>query len=171
MIHVADRNKTKLIVKKLCEHSNELTILNHLRTIQPQSPNVISFVDTVSTSCVVWLILPKLLPLIQWSLDANGAQLCERVMKFSHNVISGLAYLHQHKVVHLDIKPRNLVYTYHGSLQIIDFDSAVQAESDGDQITGLCSTRRWRAPKIGNDEEEASGKNPYAPSAPGDQEH
>ena len=44
------------------------------------------------------------------------------------DVATGLKFLHEHGVIHCDIKPRNLLWTDHGC-KIIDFNVAVTAES------------------------------------------
>ena len=153
---VTDPKRVELIAKQVREHSNELAILQYLRNIQPQSPHVISLIGTVSTRDWDWLILPKLLPIVELSFNTAGAQLHARLVRYSHDLIKGLAYLHTHRVAHLDIKPNNLVCTNHGPLQIIDFDSAVFVQNEDEKIKGLCGTHGWRAPEIGDDEDEVA---------------
>ena len=41
-----------------------------------------------------WLILPKLLPIIELPLNASGAQLHAKLVQYSCDLIKGLAYLH-----------------------------------------------------------------------------
>ena len=159
---VTDPSKTELIAKRVHKHSNELVILHYLRTIRPQSPHVISLIETIANGGV-WLILPKLLPIIGLPMQARGVQLHDKLVQYSCDLIKGLAYLHSHGVAHLDIKPRNLVYANPGHLQIIDFDSAVQVESEEGVIQGLCGTYGWRAPEIGDDEEEAGPPPVFSP--------
>jgi len=160
---VTDPKRVELIAKQVREHSNELAILQYLRNIQPQSPHVISLIGTVSTRDWDWLILPKLLPIVELSFNTAGAQLHARLVRYSHDLIKGLAYLHTHRVAHLDIKPNNLVCTNHGPLQIIDFDSAVFVQNEDEKIQGLCGTHGWRAPEISNDEEEVEPPPVFSP--------
>ena len=108
---------------------------------------------TVSTSGGNWLILPKQLSIINLPLSIHSAQLRVR---YGYDLIQGLGYLHEHGIAHLDIKPRNLVYTMNGPLQIIDFDAAVRVESEDTEIEGICGTQGWRAPEIGNNEDEVA---------------
>lgn len=151
---VTDPNRVELIAKQVDEHSNELAILQYLRTIRPQSPHIIPLIENISMHDGGWLILPKLLPLVELFLHASSAELHAKLLQYSCNLIKGLAYLHKHGVAHLDIKLDNLVYTDHGPLQIIDFDSAVRVQAEDEKIKGLCGTPGWRAPEIGDDEEE-----------------
>ena len=155
-----DPNRTLLIAKQVREHSSELEVLEFIQTIKPQSPYIISLMEIVSRE---WLILPKQLPITELHLNVHGAQLRGKLVQYSCDLIKGLGYLHEHGIAHLDIKPRNLVYAKQGPLQIIDFDSAVQVESENEEIEGLCGTRGWRAPEIGNDEEEVGPPPVFSP--------
>jgi serine/threonine protein kinase len=61
-------------------------------------------------------------------------------------LIKGLAYLHEHKVAHRDIKPHNLVRGGDFRLQIIDFDVAIKVQDENTEIDGYrgrrCPVRR-----------------------------
>jgi len=46
---VTDPSKTELIAKRVHKHSNELVILQYLRTIRPQSLHVISLIETIAS--------------------------------------------------------------------------------------------------------------------------
>ncbi|KDO32013.1 WEE protein kinase [Saprolegnia parasitica CBS 223.65] len=61
-----------------------------------------------------------------------------------HDVASGLAVIHAHKIVHLDIKPANLFVTTAGSIKIGDFGvaTAVDGASDGE------GDQRYMAPEL-----------------------
>jgi serine/threonine protein kinase len=49
-----------------------------------------------------------------------------RVWKILAEVTSGLAYIHQHGVLHLDVKPANIFIAQNGSLKIGDFGLATR---------------------------------------------
>ena len=151
---MTDESRTQLVAKQVREDSNELATLQYLRTIQPQSPHIISLIETVNTRDRDWLILPKLHPIYELPMHASGARLHSQLVQFSCDLIEGLAYLHQHGIAHLDVKPGNLVYDNCGPLLIIDFDCAVRVHNENEEINGLRGTRGWRAPEIGDDEEE-----------------
>lgn len=48
----------------------------------------------------------------------------EARMKFV-DCLRGLYYLHQHGVIHGDIKPQNLLVSWNGTVKIADFGAAV----------------------------------------------
>lgn len=160
---MSDSSRTELVAKQVHEHLNELAILQYLRTIQPQSPRIISLIEAIRTSDGEWLILPKLHSILELPIHPSGAQLSHNLIQFSYDLIEGLAYLHNHGVAHLDIKPQNLVYTNHRHLQIIDLDAAVRVESEDEEIEGLRGTRGWRAPEMGDDEEEVGPPPLFSP--------
>lgn len=57
--------------------------------------------------------------------------------KYFHDLISGLLYLKQEKILHRDIKPDNLLLTIDGDLKISDFGIAEQCEPKDDGNTNL----------------------------------
>ncbi|KAH9015372.1 kinase-like domain-containing protein, partial [Lactarius hengduanensis] len=67
--------------------------------------------------------------------------------------LEGVAFLHEHKVAHLDLKPENaLVHGSPGSpsprLSIIDFGLSVFAESEETLVEGYRGTPSWVAPEV-----------------------
>ena len=53
----------------------------------------------------------------------------EEIWKMMHDVASGLAYLHQHDIVHQDIKPDNILVDDNGNYLITDFGISTKARS------------------------------------------
>ncbi|KAF9183352.1 Suppressor of Sensor Kinase (SLN1) [Haplosporangium sp. Z 767] len=49
----------------------------------------------------------------------------EKVIKFyTHQMLKGLAYLHDMNVVHRDVKPDNILLDHHGNIKFVDFGAA-----------------------------------------------
>ncbi|KAH9166094.1 hypothetical protein EDB89DRAFT_2006019, partial [Lactarius sanguifluus] len=92
----SDPNKTELIAKHLREGSNELDILKFLHTIRPQSPHIISLIETIPSTTGGWLILPKLHPIRdQGFMDSGGVRGRDQL---GQGLIEGLGYLHEHRI-------------------------------------------------------------------------
>lgn len=53
----------------------------------------------------------------------------EEVWKLIHDVASGLAYLHQHDIIHQDIKPDNILLDDQGNYLITDFGISAKART------------------------------------------
>ncbi|KAF8267932.1 hypothetical protein EI94DRAFT_1786158 [Lactarius quietus] len=123
----SDPNKTELIAKYVRKRSNELNIFEYLQTKQPQSPHVISLIEAVPAINGEWLILPILKRI-------RGARLRSATasgrVHLGWGLIKGLAYLHEHRIAHRDIKPDNLVCDDDFRLQIIDFDAPEMGTQD-----------------------------------------
>ena len=142
-----DLNKTEYIAKRLHKRSNELTILEYLHTKQPWSPHIIQLIEAVPSTTKEWLILPKLYSICdEILLDSRGTS--GRV-QLGLGLIKGLAYLHEHKIAHRDIKPDNLVCDVYFRLRIIDFDIAIQVQDENTKIGEYRGTEGWTAPEMG----------------------
>ncbi|KAH9008203.1 kinase-like domain-containing protein [Lactarius pseudohatsudake] len=75
--------------------------------------------------------------------------------------LEGVAFLHEHGVAHLDLKPGNvLVHGSSGSLLprllIIDFGLSVIAESEETLVEGYHGTPSWAALEVGESAEKYS---------------
>jgi serine/threonine protein kinase len=142
-----DPNETEYIAKHVRQGSNELAIHDYLRTRQSHSPHVISLIEAVPSTTREWLILPKLHTIRdQWFMNAGGVA---GLVRLGWGLIKGLAYLHEHKIAHRDIKPDNLVRDDNFVLKIIDFDNALEVMDENTEIDQYCGTEGWTAPEIG----------------------
>jgi serine/threonine protein kinase len=145
----SDPSKTKCIAKHVREGSNELAIHEYLQSRPSQSPHIISLIEAIPSTTREWLILPKLYSIVSsipWDIDSRGVDGCVRL---GWGLIKGLAYLHEHKIAHRDIKPGNLVRDGNFNLKIIDFDIAVKVQDENTEIDKYCGTEGWTGPEIG----------------------
>jgi len=137
-----------LIAKHVDEQSIEPEILEYLHTIRP-SQRIIPLFDAVPTETGKWLIFPKMCTLDNYLyMFADNPQLGGTSAQLGCDLMEGLAYLHESGVAHLDVKPRNLVYTDDFHLLLIDFDTAVRVGSEDEMVEGVYGTRGWMAPEI-----------------------
>jgi serine/threonine protein kinase len=67
--------------------------------------------------------------------------------KYLRDIVSGLMYLHDHKIVHGDIKPDNLLVTRHGTVKIGDFSVSQVFEDDNDELRRSPGTPVFTAPE------------------------
>jgi serine/threonine protein kinase len=138
----------QLIAKKVREESNELEALQLLNTIQPKSDHVISLIDSFhGGQSGQWAILPKMNSVTDYAVFAPG-QLESKVVQVCLGLVKGLAYLHEHRIAHRDIKPDNLLVDQDFCLKIIDFDFAIRVKDEDEEVDGQCGTVHWIAPEV-----------------------
>jgi polo-like kinase 1 len=63
-------------------------------------------------------------------------------------VISGIKYLHAHKVIHRDLKLGNLFLSDKMEIKIGDFGLATKLEFDGEKKRTICGTPNYIAPEV-----------------------
>lgn len=148
MYQRSDPNKTELIAKHVRKGSNELDILEYLHTQRPQSPHVISLIEAIPLNTREWLILPKFHSIREDQYLMNRVGVSHRA-QLGWGLIKGLAYLHEHKIAHRDIKPDNLVRDSDFCLKIIDFDVALRVQDENTEIDEYRGTTDWTAPEMG----------------------
>jgi serine/threonine protein kinase len=78
---------------------------------------------------------------VQNLLD-NRRLSAEEALRMGRQIVDGLSHLHRNNVCHLDIKPRNLLWSAEG-VRIIDFNVAARIEETSGQGGG---SRRYIAP-------------------------
>ncbi|KAI0294684.1 kinase-like domain-containing protein, partial [Multifurca ochricompacta] len=80
-------------------------------------------------------------------------------------LLEGVAFLHEHKIAHLDLKPDNVVIDserdrYCLRMSIIDFGLSVVVEDERTMIEGYCGTRTWTAPEVGTSDDSDTKYSP-----------
>ncbi|KAK9007161.1 hypothetical protein V6N11_050993 [Hibiscus sabdariffa] len=67
--------------------------------------------------------------------------------KYVRDIVYGLMYLHDHNIVHGDIKPDNLLITSMGTVKIGDFNVSQVFEDDNDELCRSLGTPVFTAPE------------------------
>ncbi|TVU45398.1 hypothetical protein EJB05_04885, partial [Eragrostis curvula] len=85
------------------------------------------------------------------SLDAvrsrRGAFPEAAIVEVAAQALSGLAYLHARRVVHLDLKPANLLATAAGDVKVADFGIAKVLSRAGDHCSSYMGTAAYMSPE------------------------
>ncbi|KAJ2723883.1 hypothetical protein GGI07_002346 [Coemansia sp. Benny D115] len=82
----------------------------------------------------------------------------EDARKYFTQALLGLEYLHEHDIVHRDIKPDNLLLTKENILKIADFGESVLLDEHGDKVKGSTGTPAFMAPELCQSASEVSGE-------------
>lgn len=89
-------------------------------------PNIVAVYDVGSedgTQYIVMELVPgrTLKEIIQEEVPLGAG----RIIELGRQICEGLAYAHQHQIVHRDVKPHNILVTHDGRAKIADFGIAV----------------------------------------------
>jgi len=96
--------------------------------------------------CMVFPVYPYCLKtFIDWHEEQGIRMLC--IKKITHDLLKSIAFLHENKIVHTDIKLENILLTTYTSadIRLIDFGSATYEEDEHEDII---TTSHYRAPEV-----------------------
>ena len=153
MRKATSRTGARVILKTIVD-SNERRFLQYLGGIKERSNHTIPLLDVIDLS------IGKTIIVLPWKSPLDKVLECrdrpDDVVSLCLQFVEGVAFLHQHKVAHCDLKPGNVVVdTISESetlprLFIIDFDLAQYVESEETMTEGWCGTPPWMAPELGS---------------------
>ena len=106
----------------------EFTLLREIKILQEMNhENIVKLHDVFHSDGLLYYSLEygpiNLQDLIQKHRDTIELK-PEHIKCIMAQILSGLAHLHSHNVMHRDLKPDNMVLDESGTLKIIDFNSA-----------------------------------------------
>lgn len=88
----------------------------------------------------------KSLEAVYKNLLQRGGRIGEKVLgKIAEDVLKGLSYLHEMKVIHRDIKPQNILFNEDGEVKLCDF--GVSGEAVNSLATTFTGTSFYMAPE------------------------
>ncbi|CDH52536.1 pkinase-domain-containing protein [Lichtheimia corymbifera JMRC:FSU:9682] len=70
------------------------------------------------------------------------------VASYTQKILSGLAYLHEHEVVHCDLKAANILSTKTGDVKLTDFGVSLNLRMMQDELGAPAGTPNWMAPEV-----------------------
>jgi len=123
----------------------EISLLKQL-----QHPNIVRLYDVVHTEKKLTLVFEFLDQDLKKYLDACGDNGLEpyTVKSFLYQLLQGIAYCHQHRVLHRDLKPQNLLINMEGELKLADFGLARAFGIPVRNYTHEVVTLWYRAPDV-----------------------
>jgi serine/threonine protein kinase len=154
MRKATSRTGARVVLKTIVD-SNERRLLQYLSGIKAPLNHTVPLLDVIDLSIGKTIIaLPQKAPLDEVLRFRDRP---DDVVSLCLQFIEGVAFMHQHKVAHCDLKPGNVVVDGKSEsetlprLFIIDFDLAQSVESEETMTEGWCGTPPWMAPELGSE--------------------
>jgi len=121
-------------------------------------PNVVSLITCFDSPspCIVTLFMPNG-DLCKF-LENNGAQSKKNATRLSLGIAKGLAYIHEKKLIHRDLKSPNVLLDDHLNPVIVDFGLTHFSTRSLTTVTSTVGTFQWMAPEMFNSGSKYSSK-------------
>ena len=140
----------KIIIKKI-----NITIKNKHKIIKEieipkklNHPNIINILDHFEQNNITYII---------YNYYENGVSLSNIKLTFIDNIkyysnifyqiVDAIQYLHNQKIIHMDIKPQNIIISNNKSI-LIDFDLSLTLNDEKTNFVGWIGTPNYMAPEI-----------------------
>jgi cyclin-dependent kinase 2 len=121
----------------------EISILKELR-----HKNIVLFMDVIHQDNRLYLVFEFLDQDLKRYMDSVVSLAPMVVKSYLYQLINGIAYCHNHRVLHRDLKPQNLLIDRHGNLKLADFGLARAFGIPVRHYTHEVVTLWYRAPEI-----------------------
>jgi len=103
-----------------CTAIREISLLKELK-----HPNIVRLHDVIHTEKKLTLVFEYLDQDLKKYIDEHGGKISKTaVVSFLYQLLKGIAFCHDLKVLHRDLKPQNLLINKKGELKLADFGLA-----------------------------------------------
>ncbi|SAM02626.1 hypothetical protein [Absidia glauca] len=103
-----------------CTAIREISLLKELK-----NQNIVRLYDVLHKERKLILVFEYLDSDLKKFLDSNGGDIDELTIKqMMYQLLKGIAFCHEHRVLHRDLKPQNLLINKKGELKLGDFGLA-----------------------------------------------
>ena len=121
----------------------EISILREL-----QHPNIVRLHDVIHTEKKLTLIFEYLDQDLKMFLDSNDTVSPETIKSSLYQLLKGISFCHERRVLHRDLKPQNLLVNKSGELKLADFGLARAFSIPVRSYTHEVVTLWYRAPDV-----------------------
>ena len=141
-------------LKKIKYHDEEGGLPNtSIREIsvlrEMDHPNIVQLLDIIIQGEDLYLIFEYLtMDLQRYITDYPGGLYPHLIQSYCYQLLQGLLYCHQKRIMHRDLKPANLLLNKDGGIKIADFGLARAFSVPQGRITQSVQTLWYRAPEV-----------------------
>lgn len=124
----------------------EISLMKELR-----HPNIVKLHDVVHTESTLMLVFEHMDQDLKKYMDSFGkhnAMGQPTLQSFMFQMLRGLAFCHENRVLHRDLKPQNLLINRHGELKLADFGLARAFGIPVNTFSNEVVTLWYRAPDV-----------------------
>lgn len=112
--------------KKFIDEARTLAKLDH--------PNIVKVIDVFEENNTSYLVMPFIKgATLQSYIEKHGAMEFDDAINFIAQISEAVGYIHKRSILHLDIKPENIIITLDNRAILIDFGSAREYVQDKTQ--------------------------------------
>lgn len=114
-------------------------------------PNIVNLYDVIHTENKLMLVFEFMDKDLKKFMDSKGekGQLDAPTIKsFMHQLLTGIAFCHENRVLHRDLKPQNLLINNKGQLKLADFGLARAFGIPVNTFSNEVVTLWYRAPDV-----------------------
>lgn len=154
VIRCRHQNTNQIVAMKRFKHSDEMTLarnmaMSEIQTLQKiRHENVVTILDDFRHDRVVYLVLELLdCSLYDEMIQNNGGLGYDKCRDRIFQVMRGILYCHSIGIMHLDIKPDNVLVSSLGVVKLCDFGLS-HTVSRIRFSTDYIGTRWYRAPEL-----------------------
>lgn len=170
VVRVGIRDDGSEVAVKCMVKAYTSLIYNELQSLRElHHPNIIQYKDYVEDSNFAYVALE----LCEYTLDEYVSYLVKKGLLENHTrklcmqIMTGLKTLHDAKVLHMDLKPRNVLVDVKGNIRLADFGLSHRLNEEQTTFyhTSVHGTKCWRAPEtIGVPYGPGANRGRYKPS-------
>ena len=100
--------------EKLIKEANILSAVHH--------PHIVNVLEVFEENNTAYIIMEYIKGCsLKYMLDKEGVLLENKVLKYTHQIGNALDFVHEKNIVHLDIKPGNILIDRDDNARLIDF--------------------------------------------------
>lgn len=134
------RRMDPFIVAKFKEEANHYLYLSH--------PNITRLVDFIDRGNNLYLVVEYVegVTLLDYMISLGRPLNDSELYNAFSQILDTIAYLHQNQIIHLDIKPENIMIRPDGQIKILDMGISAKL-NDQKQRTRICGSPSFMAPE------------------------